>query len=213
VSLLVASVAGFLFGFAACVPVGPVNITVIHQALHRGFRGAFLIGLGAICAETIYAGIALAGQSHLPNNPTLVAALRGAAVVVVAFLGFKNLFHQPDTQQAEQIAEKLDRRWHHPRSLLLGFVLTLSNLTLLILWATLAAVLLAHNWVQPLPASRASCIAGVFTGGLLWYFLLSAIVGRAHRKIRAESINPLIRGCGVFFLLLAILLAYKIFRP
>ncbi len=212
-SYLVTAVAGFVFGFVACVPVGPVNITVIHHALRRGFRGAFQIGLGAICAETIYAGIALAGQAHLPDNPTIVAAFRGAAVVIVAFLGFRNLSHKPDEQRAEQIAENVDRRWHHPRAILLGFLLTLSNLTLLVLWATLAAVLFAHSWVRPISPSRATCIAGVFAGGLLWYFLLAAIVGRAHRKIRPESINLLIKGCGVFFLVLAVLLAYKIFRP
>jgi threonine/homoserine/homoserine lactone efflux protein len=213
VSYFIAAAAGFLFGFAACIPVGPVNITVVHQALRRGFRSAFQVGLGAIFAETIYAALALLGQSHLPNNPTTVAALRGAAVVIVAFLGFRNLFHKPDETQAEQIAERVDRRWHHPRAALLGFLLTLSNLTLLVLWATLAAVLFAHNWVQPVPASRASCISGVFVGGLLWYFLLSAIVGRAHRRIRPESINWLIKACGVFFLFLAALLTYRIFRP
>ena len=210
---LVAWAAGFLSGFAACVPVGPVNITVIHQALRRGFRSAFLTGLGAICAETIYAGLAMTGHSYLPNNPVLLAAMRGAAVVIVAFLGVKNLLHRPDEQRSERIAERLDERWHHPQAWLLGFLLTLSNLTLFVLWATILAVLFAHGWVQLVSSSRSVCVAGVFSGGLFWYFLLAAIVGRAHRRIRPESINFLIRGCGVFFLVLAVLLAYKIFRP
>jgi threonine/homoserine/homoserine lactone efflux protein len=209
----VAWTAGFIVGFAACVPLGPVNITVIHQALHRGFLRAFLTGLGAICAETIYAGLALAGHSHLPNNPILLAAMRGAAVVVAAFLGIKNLLHKPDEQQSERIAERLDQRWHHPQAWLLGFLMTLSNLTLFLLWATLAAVLFAHGWVEPDASSRSLCLSGVFVGGLFWYSLLAEIVARAHRSIRPESINLLIRGCGAFFLALAILLAYRIFRP
>lgn len=212
-SSLGAAAAGLIFGFVACVPVGPVNITVIREALSRGFRRAFQVGIGAICAESVYAWLGLIGQSHLPHDPIVLAALRGAAVVIVAYLGFKNLLHKPDERRAETIAERMDLRWHHPRSVILGFLLTLSNVTLLVLWATLAAVLFAHDWVQPVPASRASCIAGVFTGGLLWYFLLSWTVGRAHRRIRPESINRLIRACGLFFLFLAALLTYRIFRP
>jgi threonine/homoserine/homoserine lactone efflux protein len=213
VSLFGAALAGVIFGFLACVPVGPVNITVIHQALRRGLRSAFLLGLGAITGETVYAGIALAGQAHLPHDPTIQLIVRIIAVVVVVTLGIKNIRHRPDEERSERIAERIDERYHHPRALLLGFIMTITNLGLFLLWATLAAFLFAHEWVHPVFASRAACIAGVFTGGMLWYLGLAAIVSRAHRSIRPETTNLLIRICGVAFLLVAVLLTYKIFRP
>ena len=46
-------VAGLVCGFVVAVPIGPVNLTVIKQALRRGFLPAFLVGLGAMSAETI----------------------------------------------------------------------------------------------------------------------------------------------------------------
>ena len=58
--------AGFIAGFIVAVPVGPVNLTVINQALRRGFFAAFLIGIGAMCAETVYAASRLAIR-----NPSL----------------------------------------------------------------------------------------------------------------------------------------------
>lgn len=212
-SLFAAGLTGLIFGFLASVPVGPVNITVVHQALHRGLRSAFLLGLGAIVGETIYAGIALAGHASLPHDPTLVLIVRIAAVAVVLALGIKNIRHRPDEERSERIAERIDERYHHPRALLLGFIMTISNLGLFLLWATLAAFLFAHEWVQPVFASRAACLAGIFAGGMLWYLGLAAIVSRAHRSIRPETTNLLIRFCGAVFLLIAVLLIYKIFRP
>jgi threonine/homoserine/homoserine lactone efflux protein len=207
------ALAGLFFGFLACVPVGPVNITVIHQALHRGVRTAFLTGLGAIAGETIYAGLALAGHAHLPQNPTILWTVRIVAVSVVIYLGIKNLRHRPDDARSEQIAERLEERYHHPRALLLGFLMTITNVGLFILWATLVAVLLAHGWVDPGLPSRAVCVAGVFAGGLLWYLGLASAVARAHKIIPPQTTNLLIRICGGIFLLVAVLLIYKMFKP
>ncbi len=63
VNLLQAWAAGLLCGFVVSLPVGPVNLTVINRALRKGFGPAFLVGVGAICAETLYAVLMLAGHS------------------------------------------------------------------------------------------------------------------------------------------------------
>lgn len=207
-------VAGCFCGFVVSVPVGPVNLTVINQALRNGFWIAFLAGLGAIFAESIYASLMLAGHSSILDKPSVVLVLRIAAVVVIALLGVRYLLANTDKLElSAATAERVDQRWHHPRSFLLGFILTISNLMLLLIWATLAAVLFARDWVQPDLASRAVCIAGVFTGGALWFFLLAFFVSRAHRRVKPKTLTVLVRASGIVFLLFAGLLAYKLFYP
>jgi threonine/homoserine/homoserine lactone efflux protein len=210
-----AAVAGLVCGFVVSVPVGPVNLTVINTALQRGFLPAFLAGLGAICAELIYAALMLAGHSTLLDNPQVVFGLRIFAVLVITGVGWRSLFITPEQIEAKSAAqiEKADARWHHPKSFLLGFVLTLSNLVLLLLWATLAAVLFAHDWVRPTGGSRWWCLAGVLTGATVWFFLLAFFVSRAHRRVRAQMLTKLARVCGVIFLIFAALAAYRLVRP
>ncbi len=211
-NLLQPLIAGFICGFVVSVPVGPVNLTVINQALRNGFGTAFLVGAGAIVAETLYATLMLWGHASILGEPRVVLALRIVAVVVIAGLGVRYLLFKPERLDAsEAVAEKLDERWHHPRSFFLGFALTISNFLLVVVWATLATLLFAHEWVVRVLLSRVLCLTGVFGGGIVWFFLLAFFVSRAHRRVNNRTLTVLVRGCGVVFLGFAALLAYKLF--
>jgi threonine/homoserine/homoserine lactone efflux protein len=206
-------VAGWLCGFVVSLPVGPMNLTVINRALRRGFWSAFLAGLGAISAEVIYAALMLAGHSTILDMPEVVWGMRFAALIIITALGLRYVLIRPEKIQAtdQQRVEKISERWHHPRSFLLGFVLTISNFMLLVLWATLATLLFAHEWVVPRWPSRTVCVVGVFFGGLTWFFLLAFSVSRARGRLKPDTLTELVRGSGAVFLLLAALLAYKLF--
>jgi len=206
-------IAGFICGFVVSVPVGPVNLTVINQALRNGFLRAFHVGLGAISAETIYATLLMAGHSSVLDKPHVRDALRVIAVVVIVGVGLRSLLFKPEKfQKSEAVAERVDERWHHPQAFLLGFILTISNLILVVLWATLAAVLFARDWVQPELLSRITCSVGVFVGGTGWFALLAYFVSRAHRRVKLETLTIMVRGCGVVLIISAALLAYKLFQ-
>jgi threonine/homoserine/homoserine lactone efflux protein len=207
--------AGFVCGFVVSVPVGPVNLTVINQALRRGFLRAFLVGLGAVSAETIYAMALLAGHTTILEMPVVRDAMRIVSVVVIVIVGVRALLFREENVEARDAAkaEQVDEHWHHPRAFMLGFVLTISNLMLIVLWATLAAFLFARDWVQPELLSRVICAAGVFLGGGTWFFLLAFFVSRAHRRVKPRTLTVLVRVCGVVFLLFAGLLAYRMVVP
>ncbi len=213
--LLRALLAGFVCGFVVCIPVGPVNLTVIRYALRKGFLPAFLVGLGAAGAEMIYAAALLAGHTTILDKPIVRDAMRVVAVVVIALIGIRSLLFKEEKVEARDaaVAERVDERWHHPRALVLGFVLTITNLMLLVLWATLTAFLFAREWVQPALSSRAACSAGVLLGCSVWYLALSFFVSLAHRRVSAKTLTVLVRACGVVFLLFAALLAYRLAVP
>jgi L-lysine exporter family protein LysE/ArgO len=205
--------AGFLAGFVVAVPVGPVNLTVINQALRRGFGAAFLIGIGAMCAETIYASLMLWGHASILDAPRVVLVMRIIAVVVIAAMGIRYLlFKSTRVEDSEVKAQKLDEHWHHPRSFFLGFALTISNLMLVVVWATVVTLLYAHEWVVPTRVSRMLCALGVLSGGSAWFLLLAFFVSRAHRRVKDLTLTVLVRCCGGLFLGFAAWLAWKLFR-
>ena len=205
--------AGFFFGFVVAVPVGPVNLTVINQALRRGFGTAFLIGIGAMCAETVYASLMLWGHASILDAPKVVLAMRVIAVIVIGAMGARYLlFKSTRLDASEAAAEKLGQRWHQPRSFFLGFALTISNLMLVVVWATVVTLLFAHEWVVPTLVSRMLCALGVLSGGSTWFLLLAFFVSRAHRRVKDQTLTVLVRCCGVLFLGFAGWLAWKLFQ-
>lgn len=205
--------AGLVCGFVVCVPIGPVNLTVINQALHKGFGPAFLLGAGAICADAIYVTLVLAGHTSILDKPQVVLAMRAVAMVAITALGLRYIFLKPEKLIASGVkAKQVDERWHHPRAFLLGFILTMSNLTLFVLWAMLATVLFDREWVAAEGGSRAVCVLGVMAGGLLWFFLLAFFVSRAHRQIKPTTLTVLARVSGVVLLVFAGLLAFKLIK-
>ncbi len=205
--------AGFIAGFVVSVPVGPVNLTVINQALRRGFGTAFLVGIGAMCAETVYASLMLWGHASILDAPRVVRVMRIIAVVVIAAMGVRYLlFKSERVDDSADAARKLDERWHHPRSFFLGFGLTISNLMLVVVWATVVTLLSAHEWVIQTRASRMLCATGVLGGGSTWFLLLAFFVSRAHRRVKDETLTVLVRCCGVLFLGFAAWLAWKLFQ-
>jgi len=205
--------AGFIAGFVVSVPVGPVNLTVINQALRRGFGTAFLVGIGAMCAETVYASLMLWGHASILDAPRVVRVMRIIAVAVIAAMGVRYLLFKSERvgDSADQ-ARKLDERWHHPRSFFLGFGLTISNLMLVVVWATVVTLLSAHEWVIQTRASRMLCATGVLSGGSTWFLLLAFFVSRAHRRVKDQTLTVLVRCCGVLFLVFAAWLAWKLFQ-
>ena len=213
--LFQALLAGFVCGFVVCVPIGPVNLTVIRYALRNGFVPALLVGLGAASADTLYATALLAGHTTLLEMPLVRDTMRIVALVVIVLIGVRSLLFKEEKVEArdEARAELVEERWHHPRAFLLGFILTISNLMLIVLWATLAAFLFARDWVQPDLSSRSMFSTGVLCGSAFWFLLLSFFVSRAHRRVAPRTLTILVRTCGVVFLLFAALLAYRLVVP
>ncbi|NQU11573.1 LysE family transporter [bacterium] len=206
-----ALIAGALCGLVASVPLGPLGLTVINTALRRGFLVAFIIGLGGVCGEAVYVAVALAGHATFLGQPRIQFGLGLAAALVVAGVGVRHLLYRAESlERSAAVAERVEQRWHHPRAFVLGLALAATNVLLLVLWATLTAVLVAHNWLRPDRIGRASCLLGVMAGGTSWFGLLAFFVSRAHRRISTVTLTRLVRACGVVLLMLALLLAVKL---
>jgi len=207
-----ALLVGFLCGLILSIPAGPLGLTIINHALEHGFLAGFFIGLGGILGETCYAALLLAGHSTILEQPALALALRLVALVAVTALGLRYVCFRPEKLATSAVmASRIEQRWHHPRAFLLGFALTITNLMLIVLWATLSALLVAHEWVGPSLPSRGACVVGVFFGGLTWFSALAYAVTRLHRQLSPRLLTWLVRGCGVALLLLAARLAWRLF--
>ena len=187
---LVLLATGIAIGLSVTAPLGPVNILVIRSAIRRGFAGAFLVGLGAVVADVLYASAAAYGVSwvsHLIEAYARPLMIIGGLLLVVTgvWLARKRIELAVVEADEPQTAKVIGR-------MLAAFGLTISNpgelFGFLAIFGTMSGLLRLHEgWGRP-PA----VIAGVAIGGMLWWLFLSFLVSRVRSRISEAMLARLV---------------------
>jgi threonine/homoserine/homoserine lactone efflux protein len=200
---LTAMVTGLIAGFVVSIPVGPINLTIINEGARRGFKWAIMIGMGSVLMESIYCALALTGFSAFLAIPVVKAVMELVSFLFLLFLSWRFFSARSiptHTHGADVIEQKL-----HPRSaFMVGFVRVLGNPSVLLLWATLTATFLSHNWVDETWGDRVGCVIGVAMGAALWFLLLSWAVSKGHGKMSPRVLLRIEHFSGAIMLLAAL---------
>jgi len=186
---------GMAIGLAVTAPLGPVNILVIRSAIRRGFVVAFLVGLGAVVADVLYAAAAAYGVSwvsHLIEAYARPLIIIGGLLLVVigVWLARKRIELAVVEADEPQTAKVIGR-------MLAAFGLTMSNpgefLGFLAIFGTMSGVLRLHENAARPPV----VIVGVAIGGILWWLFLSFVVSRLKTRISERALARISRWTGV----------------
>ncbi|MCX7350891.1 MAG: LysE family transporter [Alphaproteobacteria bacterium] len=186
---------GIAIGLAVTAPLGPVNILVIRNAIRRGFTVAFLVGLGAVAADVLYASAAAYGVSWVSS---LIAAyarplmLVGGLLLVVTgvWLARKRVEISAIAGDEPQTAKVIGKS-------LAAFGLTVTNpgefFGFIAIFGTMSGILRLHeDWARP-----PTVIAGVAIGGSLWWLCLSFLVSRLKTRISERALARISRWTGI----------------
>lgn len=206
-----AFVTGVIAGFVVSVPVGPINVSIINEGARRGFKWAALIGLGSVLMETIYCAIAFAGFSAFFDKPLIKAAMELVSFIFMLYLGFKYLLAKSVPEHVASV-DRMEQRLHPHSAFMIGFVRVLGNPSVLLLWMTLVATFLAHNWVDQSLDDKAACVLGVAAGAAAWFFALSYAVSWGGRRWSPKTLLSMERVSGAFLLIAALWMGGNIVR-
>lgn len=209
-TLGLAALTGFISGVLLCIPVGPVNLTIMNEGARRGFQWAALIGAGATLMELIYCGVAFTGFATLFESGWLKSAVQVFSFAFLMFLGFKFTFAKTLSaplrlgEAAVKIEERIEEKLHPHSAFMIGFVRTLANPGVLLGWIVLGGNFISHGWVAPTWSSKFACMAGVTLGVGLWFFGLSWAISLGHKKITDATMLKMERGSGITLLILGL---------
>lgn len=208
---LTAGLTGLVAGFLVSIPVGPINLTIINEGARRGFKWAIMIGLGSVLMESIYCAIALAGFSGLLGLPVVRAAMELISFMFLLFLAWK-FFSAKSIPDHVRSADVIEQKLHPHSAFMTGFVRVLGNPSVLLLWMTLSASFLSHNWVDDSVRDRAACVLGVAAGATVWFFLLSWGVSKGHGKFSPRVLLRIEHVSGAIMLLAALWFGGRIIK-
>ncbi len=208
--IFIAALTGFLAGLVLCIPVGPVNLTIMNEGARRGFKWAALIGVGATVMEVIYCTIAFTGFSSFFTNRYLKAGMEVFSFLFMVFLGIKFMTAKTVRaplsmgKTAEKIEGRIEDKLHPHSAFFIGLVRTMANPGVLLFWIFLALYFLSRDWVQPDWRSKLACIGGVAASTGLWFVGLAWAVSLGHGRFSEKTLLKMERFSGVGMLGLAL---------
>ncbi len=180
--------------------------------LYPAVETVHIVGLALLVGSIAVLDLRLLGLSRsLPVRKLAGHVLPWtlASFALMSYLGVKYLFAK-EVKTTSRSAERMEERLHPHTAFMTGFVRTLGNPGVLLLWVALSATFLSHEWVDPNWTSKSICIGGVAAGGLVWFTLLSYVVSIGHRHLSDKTMLNMSRGAGGMMLVAAIALGYKL---
>lgn len=192
------AVIGFIVGFFAAVPPGPLNVYAISQALKRDFLHGFSVGLTTAILDASYCLLAILGISRvslLLDTYSNVLKIIGFILLVLISL---RLIKRPPNIEKDRFNEPNSRSLS--RLILVALFLYVSNPSLYAFWFAVASTVTSHQWVTHsggLPYVFAlACGTGAFT----YYFLIARYVSKYKRLFKPQTFTIFLRGLGVLLL-------------
>jgi len=198
---------GFVLGLLVSIPLGPVGAIAVQRTIGKGYKAGLLGGLGAACADLVYAVIAGFGVSVVINWLVKVRTwIQIGGSFIFMFMAYKVFFTNPAIQVRRHRRQK-----HRPlEDFFATFLLTFSNPTPVFVFMAAFAGFFVHEEVQYLEIILS--IVGVFFGCLSWWVVLVSGVNMFRNKIRLRHLLWVNKITGVVVFIFAILLMIQAFR-
>jgi len=193
---------GFLIGIFASVPMGPIALLCIQRTLNKGQWHGFFSGAGAAFSDVFYAGIVSLGMGFIidfitRNQYTLQII---GSIMLIAFGIY--VFRSNPFKRLHEPKESGSSYWQNTVSV---FFLTLPNPLMIFLFIVLFA---RFNFIAS-EEKLFSILLGllsILAGALSWWFLITFLVGKLHKKINLRVLWIINRVFGVIIILLSIYL-------
>jgi L-lysine exporter family protein LysE/ArgO len=182
---------GILLGWGVAVPLGPVNVEIARRTLRGGFREGFVLGMGAVSVDVMYAAVSSLSFARLLSAPGVARAIGIAGVLLLLYLAVMSI----RAARRDLIADRIREADAEPKSsgsstvstrsagsaYLTGVLMTLFNPMNVVFWFTVVpgqATGGAGGAGLPVVA------AGVFLGTMSWVIAFAGLLAWAGRYRR-----------------------------
>lgn len=166
-----------IIGLSVAMPIGPISTLAIKNCLTRGFKIGFATSFGASITEGFYGFVATGGlifiSKFLTTYVSEVKVISGAALILLAIYEIK-------TAHNFSFAEiKTKSRGFFATMFFTTFLTLGSPMTI----ALFIGVFATMTGVQLTETEMAVTVAGIFTGSVIWAFVMCGTVSVIRHKL------------------------------
>jgi len=195
---------GMTVGVVLAAPIGPINVEIIVRGVRNGFRSGWLLGIGALTADTIYAALVVSGLTPLADRPMLRIPLYLAGAIMLGYVGWSSVrraLHGELVDEADAVATRNGQNY------VTGFLLAAFNPMGIVYWLSVGAGLVADAVNRVGRIGAPVLVGGVFLGILAWVTAISLVAQVSRRIVTGNGMRwitglsgLLVMGFAVWFL-------------
>ncbi|MDD5359353.1 MAG: LysE family translocator [Sulfurovaceae bacterium] len=193
---------GFLLGLGAAVPIGPINILIMNQAL-KNYKNSVAIGFGAMSADITYIVVIFFGLLTFASDKSFMQSLGVLGTIflfVMTYVIFKNRNNNLSTKEKSIKATKIYKFY------LGGFFLTMLNPYTIGFWLSVSSYSLNKN------LDYVMTFLGLIFAILLWITMMPFFVHKSRHKISPKIAYYINLTSAVILLCFGISLVYSTFK-
>lgn len=159
-----------LLGISLAAPIGPVNAAQIDKGIRNGFMHSWFVGVGAMLADAIYMMIVYIGVIQFLETSFMKTFLWSFGSFVLLYTGVESLLragkiHLETNRSHEQLI----------KSLLSGFLISLSNPLTILFWLGIYGSILAETATAYKSAQLILYSSAIFIGLILWDIAMAGL--------------------------------------
>lgn len=166
-----------VIGISIAAPIGPISTLAIKNCLTRGFKIGFATSFGASITEGFYGFIAAGGlvfvSKFMTDHISEIKMVSGLSLILLALYEIKTA----KSFSFEEIKMKKDEFF---KTMFFASFLTLGSPMTIILFVGLFATMTGSILTNE---EMGVTVFGIFTGSVIWAFILCGIVSRFHYKL------------------------------
>ncbi|MHA0857269.1 LysE family translocator [Paenibacillus sp. CMAA1364] len=188
-------------GISLSAPIGPINAAQLDRGARFGFTQAWLIGLGAMCADLIYMLLIYFGLAHFLDTPFMKTFLWCFGCFVLIYTGIDTLRNMKQDPQSDSRAEQSSLN-----SFRSGFMLAITNPLNILFWLGIYGSILAESVQNHGLTLVLWHSSGIFAGILLWDVVMATLASSFHKFGNRNTLRiiSIVAGCsligfGIYF--------------
>jgi threonine/homoserine/homoserine lactone efflux protein len=184
---------GLAIGLALAVPVGPIGLLVFRRSLLHHARAGIITGLGAALADATLCAIMAFGitaiSNFLDDHTRLLENVAGVVLLVIGYFVWR-------TAPPHEMPKTPPPKPGWLGAFTTAIFLTISNpLTILGAGGIFAGFAVAARLDNA--GKAALLVAGVFSGSMLWWVILSNLACKLRDKASGYWMRRINQGCGI----------------
>jgi L-lysine exporter family protein LysE/ArgO len=158
-------------------PIGPINIEIVRRGIRDGFFHGWMVGLGALTADTFYALAIVLGFARFAENESIRVVLFLLGAGMMTYIGISSIRTALDREAAHRVLPAPPRG----RSYATGFLMAAFNPFGIVYWLTVGAGLAADAVNRAGSGAAPVLVIGVMLGILAWVTTMS-VIAQVSRK-------------------------------